>query len=197
MYIQGTLACYVPDGYFRLIGIPYNDEDDAKIPQDDKGDHSDALLPFDNPTIVNPGASSSNPTHRCGSTSSSTSMESYMQQITTSLAIINDYLTKILQEFHRQTTWIDALYEQLDQSSNSGSQPPVLFTLLIFIIIYLGFFFFNLWSCIQLDYVFMDDTLAYIFALVITSGCILFGSHSYCMLYLGTFILVSMYFSLI
>lgn len=63
MYTQDISVCYLPDGYFGVIGIPSNDEEDVEIPKGNEGSLSDVPSPSNDTIVANPSASSSPPTN--------------------------------------------------------------------------------------------------------------------------------------
>lgn len=76
MCTHDSLAHYLPDGYFGLIGIPNNDEEDVEIPKSDGGGLSDVPLPSNDLVATDPNAS--RPAYCHGSFASSSSIESCM-----------------------------------------------------------------------------------------------------------------------
>lgn len=76
VFTYETPARYLLNGYSNLIGIPYNDEDDAENPKGDKSGLSDVPPPSDDPAVANPYVF--RPTHCRGSSATSTSIETYM-----------------------------------------------------------------------------------------------------------------------
>lgn len=121
MYISDIAAHYLPNGYSDLTGISYNDEDNAKILVGDEGSLSDIPLSSNDPATTNPNTS--RPTYCCGFVTTSTSRETYMQQIIAFPAAMDGCLIEIQQEFCHLTARINVLYEKLDQSSSNDLQP--------------------------------------------------------------------------
>lgn len=111
---------YLLKGYLGPIGIPYHDENDDDDLEGDEAIPSGILTSSNHALTIDPSAPCLAHHHR--PSTSSSSIDTYTQQITTSLAVMDGCLTKIQQEVHHQIAQINALYQRMDCSSTGSNQ---------------------------------------------------------------------------